>query len=82
MNTMDKTRRRNVQTSASKPAVPAPPHPLDGSQYHNVIEEQAYAELPPTPEEQMPRRARQLADPDPVQPHPDDPAISVGPQSP
>lgn len=77
MKMMDKTRRRNVQTSATPPA---PPHPLDGSQYHNVIEEQVYSELPPTAEEQRPRRVRQLADPDAVQPHPDDPTISVGPQ--
>ena len=35
--------------------------PLDGSQYRNVIEEQVYAELPPTPQEQMPVRARHAA---------------------
>lgn len=80
MKMIDKTSRQNVQPSSSNPASPAPPHPLDGSQYHNVIEEQAYSELPPTPEEQQPRRARHLAEPEPIQPHPDDPAISVGPQ--
>ncbi len=61
---------------------PAPsagvPHPLDGSQFHNVVEEQEYSERPPTPEEQAPRRARHLAPPPAVEPHPDDPAISVG----
>ena len=35
--------------------------PLDGSQYRTVIEEQVYAELPPTPQEQMPVRARHAA---------------------
>ncbi len=38
-----------------------PAHAMDGSQFHNVIEEQVWSELPPTPEEQMPRRARHLA---------------------
>lgn len=57
---------------------PAAPHPLDGSHFHNVIEEQVYSELPPTPEEQMPRRSRHLPDPQGRQPHRDDPAISVG----
>ncbi len=36
------------------------PHALDGSQFHNVIEEQSWSELPPTQEEQMPRRAYHL----------------------
>ncbi len=57
---------------------PAAPHPLDGSHFHNVIEEQVYSELPPTPEEQMPRRARHLPEPEGQHRHPDDPAISVG----
>ena len=35
--------------------------PLDGSQYRNIIEEQIYSELPPTPEEQQPLHARHLA---------------------
>lgn len=85
MNPIDKTYPRNVQ-----PAVPEDPgdstgvnpaarHPLDGSQFHNVIEEQVYSELPPTAEEQMPRRVRQLTDPEPLPPPPDEPAISVGP---
>lgn len=34
--------------------------PLDGSQYLNIIEEQIYSELPPTPEEQQPIHARHL----------------------
>lgn len=80
MKRVDKSSGRNVQTAVPSPASLVPAHPLDGSQYHNVIEEQAYSELPPTPEEQMPRRVHLLADPPPVQPHPDDPAISVGPQ--
>jgi len=80
MNMIDKESRRNVPSdsaSGAKP-VPAAPHPLDGSQFHNVIEEQVCSELPPTPEEQMPRRARHLPDPAGQHPHPDDPAISVG----
>ena len=36
--------------------------PLDGSQYRNIIEEQIYSELPPTPEEQEPLLARHLAE--------------------
>lgn len=54
-------------------------HPLDGSQFHGIIDEQVYAELPPTPEEQRPRRARQLTEGEGQRPHPDEPAISVGP---
>ena len=81
MKMIDKTSGRNVQPSLPKSASAVPPHPLDGSQYHNVIEEQLYSELAPTAEEQMPCRFRHLADPEPVQPHPDDPSISVGPQS-
>lgn len=80
MKTIDKQSDRNVQPDRpNSPAMPpAAPHPLDGSQFHNVIEEQVYSELPPTPEEQMPRRSRHLPDPEARQPHPDDPAISVG----
>jgi hypothetical protein len=50
--------------------------PLDGSQYHNVIEEQVYSELPPSQEEQQPVRARHLDKPQ--TPHPHDLLISVG----
>ncbi len=80
MNTIDKQNHRNVQPDPVTPVkdVTEAPHPLDGSQFHNVIEEQIYAELPPTPEEQQPRRARHLPDPAEQGPHPDDPAISVG----
>lgn len=49
-------------TTPVKPAEPAPvpggPYagkPLDGSQYHDVIDEQRYADQRPTPEEQKPR---------------------------
>ncbi len=81
MKKIDPKKSRNVPAERShlpRP-LPAAPHPLDGSQFHNVVEEQAYSELPPTAEEQAPRRARQLPDPEPVRPHPDDPSISVGP---
>ncbi len=55
-------------------------HAMDGSQFHNVIEEQTWSDLPPTQEEQMPRRARHLDDADGEQaPHHDQVQISVGP---
>ncbi len=56
------------------------PHPLDGSQFHNVIEEQSWSELPPTPEEQMPWRAlhREQRQEEPSS-HQEPPQISVGP---
>ncbi len=55
-------------------------HAMDGSQFHNVIEEQSWSELPPTQEEQMPRRARHLDDADREQTsHPVQAQISVGP---
>ncbi len=80
MNTIDKQSDQNVQperpTSPGTP--PVAPHPLDGSHFHSVIEEQVYSELPPTPEEQKPRRVRHLPDPEGQQPHPDDPTISIG----
>ncbi len=80
MKTIDMQSDPNVQPARQVPSVtsPAAPHPLDGSQFHNVIEEQVYSELPPTAEEQMPRRARNLRDNEAPPPHPDDPAISVG----
>ncbi len=50
-------------TAAAAPApeatpVPSPTagEPLDGRQFHNVIDEQRYAEQPPTHEEQTPWR--------------------------
>jgi hypothetical protein len=80
MTKVDKPRQAIVpvkQASASKPATAAP-HPLDGSQFHAVIDEQVWSELRPTQEEQRPRRAHQLPAPAALSPHPDDPAISVG----
>jgi hypothetical protein len=81
MNMMDKASGQIVQPATPMSTPAGPSHPLDGSQYHNVIEEQTHSELPPTPEEQMPRRARHLAEPDPVQPHSDAPVLSIGPSS-
>lgn len=81
MNAIDKQNDQNVQPDWSNPAEkasPTPPHPLDGSHFHNVIEEQVYSELPPTPEEQQPRRVRHVPEPEGQRTHPDDPAISVG----
>lgn len=45
-----------------KETLPHVGKPLDGSQYHTVIEEQIYSELPPTSQEQQPIRARHLAE--------------------
>lgn len=47
------------KTAGQKQAPPSgAPHyvgkPLDGSQYHDVVEEQVYADKRPTPEEQKP----------------------------
>ncbi len=80
MNTIDKRSAQNVQPERllSPRGSAVSPHPVDGSQFHNVIEEQVYSELPPTLEEQMPRRARHLSEPEGQQVHPDGPAISVG----
>ena len=80
MNMIDKQSPRNVPSNpVQRPdPVPAAPHPVDGSQFHNVVEEQAWSEMPPTPEEQEPRRVRHLPDPEAAKPHPDDPSISVG----
>ncbi len=69
-------------SATSFPAAGAAPHAhaLDGSQFHNVIEEQTWSDLPPTQEEQMPRRARHLDDAEREQaPHPEQAQISVGP---
>lgn len=79
---IDQKKPNNVPSHGSQSSCPQPAaaHPLDGSQFHTVVEEQVYAELPPTLEEQAPRRSRQLPEPNSTRPHPDDPAISVGPQ--
>lgn len=79
MNSASDGKQPVSQTSGQAPPLPsASPHPLDGSQYHNVIEEQVYAEQPPSAEEQKPWR---ISHPEPV---PSDkasheaPSISVG----
>lgn len=81
MNTIDKQIQRNVQPNPDTSLQDSSQrqHSLDGSQFHNVIDEQVYAEQPPTPEEQRPRRVHHVPDPAEQGPHPDDPAISVGP---
>lgn len=57
------------------------PHALDGSQYLNIIEEQAYSEQPPTPEEQKPWRIFHQHDrPDEAPTTHEAPTISVGPR--
>lgn len=47
------------QTGTNRPpdkaTAPFAGKPLDGSQYHDVIEEQEYADRRPSPEEQTPR---------------------------
>lgn len=80
MTMMDKQRQGNVPEPEllAPEDLPTPSHPLDGSQFHNVVDEQRWAELPPTPEEQAPRRVRRLPEPDALIPHPDDPGISIG----
>ena len=64
------------------PPVPSKEHALDGSQYHNIIEEQVYAEQPPTAEEQKPWRVFHQHETQDTrtgdQGSPDAPAISVG----
>ena len=68
------------ETLSGSPVSASAPHPMDGSQFHNVIEEQTWSDLPPTPEEQLPRRARHLVDAESEQtPHPEQAQISVGP---
>ncbi len=54
------------------------PHPLDGSQYHNIIEEQEYSERRPTPEEQKPWRISHPGQEQPSSHVPAEPSISVG----
>lgn len=84
MNPIDQQSDPNVQQDAMSPAatpppVPSAPHPLDGSQFHSVIDEQVYAELPPTPEEQRPHRVSPLFVPPDDKDRPDKVTISVGP---
>lgn len=43
---------------AQAPAGPYVGKPLDGSQYHDVVDEQIYSEQRPRPEEEQPRRGR------------------------
>ncbi len=54
------------------------PHALDGSQYHSIIEEQVYAEQPPTAEEQKPWRIFHPETEQPAETAVDKPTISVG----
>lgn len=54
------TTRKNTQVAVEQKHTVSPPSPfagkpLDGSQYHDVIEEQQYAEKRPSPEEEKPR---------------------------
>lgn len=44
------------------PAAPYAGKPLDGSQYHDVIDEQIYSEQRPHPEEERPGRGRTSQD--------------------
>lgn len=62
------------------PASSSPPHALDGSQFHTIIEEQVYAEQPPTAEEQKPWRIFHPDADKPDEARPDEPTISVGPR--
>lgn len=64
---MSETKYDDLVTSKStshgpKETCPHVGKPLDGSQFLNVIEEQIYSELRPTPQEQRPIMARHCAD--------------------
>lgn len=50
------TRDKHASNDVLTPSGLQPPHALDGSQYHNIIEEQAYAEQAPSAAEQRPWR--------------------------
>ncbi|HJV76251.1 MAG TPA: hypothetical protein VJ654_18670 [Noviherbaspirillum sp.] len=50
-----KTARQAASKQVAPPPSPFAGKPLDGSQYHDVIEEQAYAEKRSSPEEEKPR---------------------------
>jgi len=69
-----------TQSVGPPPASSSPPHALDGSQYHNIIEEQVYAEQRPTAEEQKPWRIFHPQTDKPDETRPDEPTISVGPR--
>ena len=82
MNTISgKTDRADPESAATVLPGKTPatlPHALDGSQYHSIIEEQVYADQPPTLEEQKPWRIFHPDTEKPVEAAPDKPTISVG----
>lgn len=49
------SKKANVTETSKVPLGPYAGKPLDGSQYIDVIEEQEYADRPPSREEQQPR---------------------------
>lgn len=49
------SRKINVTEAGKIPPAPYVGRPLDGSQYIDVVEEQEYADRPPSREEQQPR---------------------------
>lgn len=50
-------RQAGPKQPLDKAPMPFAGKPLDGSQYHDVIEEQEYADRRPSPEEQTPRHS-------------------------
>ena len=80
MNTISgKTDRADPESAATMLPGKTPatlPHALDGSHYHSIIEEQVYADQPPTPEEQKPFHPE--TEEKPAEAAPDKPTISVG----
>jgi len=49
------SKKANMTEASKKPPGPYVGKPLDGSQYVDVVEEQEYADRPPSREEQEPR---------------------------
>lgn len=49
--------RKKQDMNKPVPPLPTVGHPLDGSQFQNIVEEQKYSEQRPSREEQQPRHA-------------------------
>jgi len=52
------TPHESAQEKRPQEVIPHVGHPLDGSQYQDVVDEQLWAEKPPTPEEQKQRQTK------------------------
>lgn len=60
------TSEKRAPAERPQEVVPHVGHPLDGSQYQDVVDEQLWAEKPPTPEEQRRRQTKFDAPPSPT----------------